>query len=153
MISHIWRKARMKGRELSAAVKSSSLKPYRRIGGSPGRVPRLNVKGLVLPSNKKNWNTLPSRRMPNTGTRSPCRMLFRQQATISMYGQNWCMLLTKGHLTITFCYHLSNCIHSLLSTTDFELDFDEKSRNRTKRLEVISDLASVSYMAIEDRFW
>src|ERR1700685_397884 len=125
MISHIWRRARMKGRELSAAVKSSSLKPYRRVGGSPGRVPRLNEKGLVLPSNKKNWNTFPSQRMPTTGTRSPCRVLFQQQAMTLTYGQNPCKLLTKGRLTITFCYHLSNRIHSLLSTTDFELDFDE----------------------------
>lgn len=153
MISHIWRRSRMKVRELSAVVKSFSLKPYRRVGGSPGRVPRLNEKGLVLPSNKKNWNTFPSQRMPNIVTRSPCRVLFQQQATTLTCGQNRCKLLSKGRLTITFRYHLSNRIHSLLSTTDFELDFYKKCRNRTKRLEVMFDLASRSYTAIEDRFW
>ena len=143
----------MKVRELSAVVKSFSLKPYRRVGGSPGRVPRLNEKGLVLPSNKKNWNTFPSQRTPNTVTRSPCRVLFQQQATTLTCGQIRCKLSLKGRLTITFRYHLSNRIHSLLSTTDFELDFYKKCHNRTKRLEVMFDLASRSYTAIEDRFW
>ena len=144
MISHIWCRSRMKGRELSSAGKSFSLKPYRRVGGSPGRVPRLNEKGLVLPSNKKNWNTLPSQRMPNTGTRSPCCVLFQQQATTLICGQNRCKLLSKGRLTITFRYHWSNRIHSLLSNTDFELDLYKKSCNRTKHPEVIFDLASCS---------
>ena len=153
MISHIWRRSRIKRPELSAAVKSSSLKPYRNLGGSPVMVPRLNEKGLVPPLNKKNWNAFPSHRMPNTGTWSPCRVLFQQQATTLTYSQNQCNLLRKGCLTITFCNHLSNRIQPLLRTTDFELDFDEKNRNRTKRLEVVLDLAFGSYTSFEDRFW
>ena len=153
MISHIWRRARMKGRELSADVKSSSLKPYRMAGGSPGRVPRLNENGLVLPSNKKNWNAFPSQRMPNTDTWNPCCVLFQQQATIYInVWYNSVQAITKGWQTIAFCYHLSNRIHSLSSTTNFGLDFDEKSRDRTKRLEVIFDLTLGSYTAIKDRF-
>ena len=140
----------MKGPALSASVKSPSLKPCRRVGGSPGRVPRVNEKGLVLPLNKKNWNAFPSQR--DTGTRSPCRMLFQQQATTRVC-QSQCKSLSKGRLTITLCYHLCNRIHSLLSTTDPGLDFYKKSRNRTKCLEVIFNLASRSYTAIEDRFW
>lgn len=70
----------MKGPELSAAVKSSSSNPSRRARGSPGRVPWLNETGLLLPSNKKNWNTFPSQRIPNTGIRGPCRVLSLKQA-------------------------------------------------------------------------
>ena len=96
-LSIIQRRARTKARELFANVKSStwSSKLYRRVGESPGRVPRLNEKGLVLPSNKKNWNTFPLQGMPNTGTRSPCNVLFQQQATTLTYGQNRCKLLMK----------------------------------------------------------
>ena len=153
MISHIWCRSQMKDWELSTAVKLFSLKLYQRVGESPGRIPWLNEKGLVLPSNKKNWNTFLSQRMLNTGTQSPCCVLFQQQATTLICGQNWCKLLLKGCLTITFRYHLSNHIHSLLSTTNFELDLYKKSRNRTKCPEVIFNLASCSYTAIEDRFW
>ena len=142
MISDIWRRERRKDRELSTVVKSFSLKPYRRARGSPGRVPRLNEEGLVLPSNKKNWNSFPSQRMPNTGTRSPFRVLFQQQTTTWIYGQNRCNHYWKEFLTIAFRYHLSNRIHSLLSTTNFELDLYKKCCNRTKRLEVVSNIAS-----------
>ena len=113
MISHIWRRSRIKHLELSAAVKLSSLKPYRNLGGFPVVVPRLNEKGLVLPLNEKNWNTFPSHRMPSTGTWSPCRVLFQQQATTLTYSQNQCNLLRNGCLTTTFCNHLSNCIYRL----------------------------------------
>ena len=54
-------------------------------------------------------------------------------------------IIIERTLTITFCYHLSNRVHSLLSTADLEPDFYKKSCNRTKRLEVIFDLATRGY--------
>ena len=43
----------------------------------------------------------------------------------------------KRHLTVTLCNYLSNCIQSLFCTTDYKFDFDEKNRNRAKRLKIV----------------
>jgi hypothetical protein len=67
------------------------------------------------------------------------------------HSDNECELKIRS-LTIAFCYYLSNCIQTLLSTTDFKLDFYNKKRNSTKRLEEVSDSASISYAALEHGF-
>ena len=81
------------------------------------------------------------------------RDLFQSEAMVSKMISLSPNLAPRVRLTIGLCYYLSNCIQAFFATAGFEFKFNEKNRNRTKRLEVISDLASVSYMAIEDRFW
>ena len=106
----------------------------------------------MLPSNQKNSNTSPSHRMQYTGTRKPCRALFQSPASHQRMINHSSKLSTKCRLTVTLCYYLSNCIQALFCTAGFKLKFDEKNRNRTKRLEVIHHPAFGGDMTFRNGF-